>query len=69
MKSQNVSKELYPENENFIEQPTKESIETLCKHLKLPFTQEMAISLIYGDNKEIEERVLPEWLQDLKFKA
>lgn len=52
-------------NENEIEQPTKECIHRLCEHLHLPFNKEIVIALIYGDNQNVPERILPEWLSDL----
>lgn len=49
-----------------IEQAKKEDIQMLCKELNLPFNKEIAMALIYGDNKTFPERILPHWLNEFE---
>lgn len=52
-------------DEDGIEQPTKDQIQRLCEQLNLPFNKETAMALIYGDNEMLPERILPSWLGKL----
>lgn len=64
-KSEGGLKDFNLTDENGIDQPTKERIEALCNHLNLPFSKEIAAALLYGDNTERPEKILPEWLKKL----
>lgn len=66
MKSQAVIESYFYDENSSIEQPTQKHIESVCKHLNLPFNREMAIALIYGDNHCNPERILPEWLIEIR---
>lgn len=48
-----------------IEQPKMEDVLNLCNILKLSFNKRNVIALIYGDNADLYERVLPVWIYQL----
>ena len=66
MKSETTLESFYFDDESSIEQPTQKHIESLCRHLNLPFNREIAIAIIYGDNQVSVDRVLPIWLNELR---
>ena len=49
-----------------IDQPKKEDIQMTCERLNLPFTKEIAMAIIYGDNNVSPERILPAWFNELE---
>lgn len=66
MKTELTIKNWYLEDElSGIDVPAKEDIQKVCQQLNIPFTKEIAIALIYGDNNYVAERILPHWLKEL----
>lgn len=66
-KQEPIIKSWYLEDElSGVEQPKKEDIQKACERLNLPFNKETAMAIIYGDNQELPERVLPFWFSELK---
>lgn len=58
-------KSWYLEDESGIEHPKKEDVQKTCQRLGLPFTKDIAVAVIYGDNKTLPERIPPTWLNEL----
>lgn len=48
-----------------IDQPKMEDVMKTCKFLNLEFNKRNAFALIYGDNRDIPERIPPVWLSQL----
>lgn len=48
-----------------IEQPKIEDVLNICNILKLSFNKRNVSALIYGDNADLPERVLPVWISQL----
>lgn len=66
-KPEPIIKSWYLEDElSGAEQPKKEDIQKVCELLNLPLTKETAMAILYADNRELPERILPFWFNELK---